>query len=299
MPRLDFDALWDYQHPDQTEIAFRQLLQKAEYAHDRSYHLQLLTQIARTQGLQRQFAEAHHTLDLVKDQLSPPLVVPTIRYLLERGRVFNSSGQPAEAGVWFHQAWKIAHVHDEAAFFAVDAAHMLAIAASSFEEKTAWNQTALGHALASHDERARGWCGSLYNNLGWTYHDQGDYQRALEYLEQALAWQQEHGKVRERRIAQWCIARTLRSLQRTSEALALQQKLLAEWEKSEEEQDGYVSEEIAECLLALGRTAESRPYFAQAYALLSQDIWLVAQEKERLARLKQLGEESEEASGLQ
>jgi tetratricopeptide (TPR) repeat protein len=297
MLQFDFDALWDYQRPDQTEVVFRQLLQKAEHAHDRSYHLQLLTQIARTQGLQRQFAEAHHTLDLVKDQLSTPLVVPTIRYLLERGRVFNSSGQPVEARVWFQQIWELARMHEEAAFFAVDAAHMLAIATSSFEEKTAWNQTALDAALASPDERARGWCGSLYNNLGWTYHDQGAYQRALDYFEQALAWQQEHGQVRERRIAQWCVARTLRSLQRTTEALALQQELLAEWEASEEEQDGYVFEEIAECLLASGRAAESQPYFARAYAFLSQDIWLVAQEKERLERLKQLGEESEEASG--
>ena len=81
MPQLHFDALWDYQHPDQTEAAFRQLLPQAEHNHDRSYHLQLLTQIARTQGLQRQFAEAHKTLDKVKELLSRELVVPTIRYL--------------------------------------------------------------------------------------------------------------------------------------------------------------------------------------------------------------------------
>ncbi len=297
MTQLDFDALWDYQHPDQTEAVFAQLLNVPERTTDPSYHLQLLTQIARAQGLQRQFAEAHHTLDRVKDHLSPELVLPTIRYLLERGRVFNSSGQPNEAQIWFQQAWELARGHEEAAFCAVDAAHMLAIAAGSFEEKTTWNQTALDYAEASPDERARGWCGALYNNLGWTYHDQGDYGRALDYFQQALAWQQEHGTVREVRIAQWCVGRALRSLHRTAEALALQQKLLAEWEKSEEEQDGYVFEEIAECLLILGRPAESRPYFAQAYAFLSQDIWLVAQEKERLERLKQLGEESEEASG--
>ena len=295
MTQLDFDALWNYQHPDQTEAAFAQLLQAPERNNDPSYRLQLLTQIARAQGLQRQFAEAHHTLDRVKDGLSPELVVPTIRYLLERGRVFNSSGQPNEAQVWFQQAWELARGLEEAAFFAVDAAHMLAIAASSFEEKTIWNQTALDYAEASPDELARGWCGSLYNNLGWTYHDQGAYDRALDYFQRALSWQQEHGTAREVRIAQWCVGRTLRSLQRTAEALALQQELLAAWEKSEEEQDGYVFEEIAECLLTLGRVAESRPYFAQAYAFLSRDIWLAAQEKERLERLKQLGEESEEA----
>lgn len=290
MPQSDFDALWDYEHPDQTEIVFRQLLPQAEYSHGRSYYLQLLTQIARTQSLQRKFVEAHQTLDKVKEELSTELVTPTIRYLLERGRTFNSSGQPGEALTLFQQAWELASKHAEEAFFAVDAAHMLAIASDTFEEKVTWNTTALHYAEASTDERARGWCGSLYNNLGWTYHEQGGYERALEYFEKALQWQQEHGAGREVRIARWCIGRTLRSLGRVPEALALQEDLLAEWENSGEEQDGYVFEEIAECLLASGRAAESQPYFAQAYGLLSQDSWLVAQEKERLQRLKQLSE---------
>jgi tetratricopeptide (TPR) repeat protein len=294
MPQCDFDTLWDYRHPDQTEAAFRQLLPQAEQNHDRSYHLQLLTQIARAQGLQRQFAEAHSTLDRVKEQLHPELVLPTIRYLLEQGRVFNSSGQPGEAQTWFLQAWELAQEHEEEAFFAVDSAHMLVIATSSFEEKVTWSNIALQYALASTDKRARGWCGSLYNNLGWTYHEQGEYERALECFQKALQWQQEYGTIRERSIACWCVGRTLRSLQRTAEALALQQELLAAWEKSTEEQDGYVFEEIAECLLALGRASESRPYFARAYAWLSQDLWLAAEEKERLERLERLGEESEE-----
>ncbi len=294
MSTYDFDTLWDYQHPDQTEVIFRQLLAQAEHISDNSYHLQLLTQIARTQGLQRKFAEAHATLDKVEDQLGPELTIPTIRYFLERGRVFNSSGQAGEAQSWFQQAWELAREDETAAFFAVDAAHMLAIAASTPEEKAIRNQAALDYARASSDELARGWIGPLYNNLGWTYHDQGAYQRALGYFEQALTWQQEHGTVREIRIARWCIGRTLRSLQRTAEALALQQNLLAEWEQSGEQQDGYVSEEIAECLLILGRTAESRAYFAQAYTLLSQDIWLVAQQNERLQRLKRLSQEPDE-----
>ncbi len=295
MPQLDFDALWNYQHPDQTEASFRQLLPQAEHGGDRSYHLQLLTQIARAQGLQRNFAGAHKTLDEAQEQLSAELVSPTIRYLLERGRVFNSSGQPGEAQTLFQQAWELARMHEEEAFFAVDAAHMLAIASGSFEEKIAWNVVALRSAETSPDEKARAWCGSLYNNLGWTYHDQGEYERALEYFEKALQWQQEYGMAREIRIARWCIGRTLRSLQRLTEALALQQELLAEWQTSEEEQDGYVYEEIAECLLALGRATESRSYFGQAYETLSKDPWLLARENERLQRLKQLSEESEDA----
>ena len=54
------------------------------------------------------------------------------------------------------------------------------------------------------------------------------------------------------RIARWCVARCLRSLDRTEEALAEQQALAAELEAIGET-DAYVAEEIAECLSALGR----------------------------------------------
>ena len=60
---LDFDSLWNYDDPAATEQQFRELLPAAESSGDKSYHLQLLTQIARAQGLQRQFEAAHQTLD--------------------------------------------------------------------------------------------------------------------------------------------------------------------------------------------------------------------------------------------
>ena len=55
------------------------------------------------------------------------------------------------------------------------------------------------------------------------------------------------------------------------------------------ENDGYVYEEMAECLTLLGRSAEARPYFELAYRQLSQDPWLVENEPARLERLKEVG----------
>jgi len=51
---------------------------------------------SRTQGLQRDFAAAHQTLDAVQSELTDDLCRARVRYLLERGRVFNSSGRPEE-----------------------------------------------------------------------------------------------------------------------------------------------------------------------------------------------------------
>jgi hypothetical protein len=54
------------------------------------------------------------------------------------------------------------------------------------------------------------------------------------------------------------------------------------------ESDGYNFEEIGECMLLMNKQKEAKPYFQKAFALLSKDIWLQANEKERLERLKKL-----------
>ena len=90
MPALpDFDSLWDYDRPRESERRFRELLPLAESAGDPSYHLQLLTQVARALGLQRRFDEAHRLLDLVEQRLEQRLATARVRYLLERGRALD------------------------------------------------------------------------------------------------------------------------------------------------------------------------------------------------------------------
>ncbi|MCA0457570.1 MAG: tetratricopeptide repeat protein [Chloroflexi bacterium] len=283
---LDFDNLWNYDDPATTERQFRQLLMAGFTIQDAAYRAQLLTQIARAQGLQRHFEAAHQTLDQAAKLLTPELMTARVRYLLERGRVFNSSEKVDQARPLFLQAFQLAQSAEED-FYAVDAAHMLAIVESG-DEQLAWNLKALTLAEASEQPRAKKWLGSLYNNIGWTHHDAGRYDEALTIFEKALAWHKEYGKPSTLRIAKWSVARALRSLGRVDEALERQRALLVEHEQAGTS-DGYVSEEIAECLLLLGKTDEARPHFARAYAELSQDSWLVENEVSRLERLKQLG----------
>src|SRR5207247_681442 len=104
----DLDTLWDYQNPAETERRFLEVLPQAQASGDAPYYLELMTQLARTQGLQRQFKNAHATLDYVEQRLEdqPPRVV--IRYLLERGRTFNSSKQRDDSRPYFLEAWRIA-----------------------------------------------------------------------------------------------------------------------------------------------------------------------------------------------
>lgn len=280
----DFDSLWDYSQPDHTETRFREVL--LQIPEDDPALLELLTQIARAQGLQRKFEKAHQTLDQVVRRLGGVASRPQIRYLLERGRVCNSSGDRDQARPFFEQALDLATQLNED-YYAVDALHMLAII-SLPRQSLDLNRQAIRRAESSADARARSWLGSLYNNLGWAYHDVGEYASALEAFEKAVAYRRAKGSVRETRVALWCVARALRSLDRVEEALSSQMALKAELE-SAGESDGFVFEEIAECLLTLKRTEEACRYFSKAYEVLSADAALAEHEPERLARLKKLG----------
>jgi len=284
--RVDFDALWDYDDPAATEAKFRELLPAARASGDLSYLLQLETQIARTQGLQRDFEGAHRTLDAVEARLPEGRTVERVRYLLERGRTLNSSKHPEEAKLLFIEAWDTARAVG-ADGFAVDAAHMVAIVETP-EGSLRWNEKAIAYAEASGKPEAARWLGSLYNNTGWTLHDQGEYERALGLFEKALALREKQAKAGPIRIARWCVARTLRSLERYDEALGIQEELERECAETGES-DGYVQEELGELYLVAGRVEEAKPHFARAYEILSQDAWLMDSEPERVARLKELG----------
>ncbi|MEX0788523.1 MAG: tetratricopeptide repeat protein, partial [Anaerolineales bacterium] len=209
-----------------------------------------------------------------------------VRLMLERGRLHNSSGDPSAARVHFAEAWAAARNSKEDAL-AVDAAHMLAIVAEG-EEAMRWNTTALEVAENSADPKARRWRASLLNNLGWTHHDGGDFESARGCFERAVPLRQEAGDARELRIARWCVARSLRSTGRVEEALRQQRDILESSQAQGLEPDGYGSEEIGECLRLLGRQAEARPHFAEAFRLLSLDSGLAKTEPERMARLREL-----------
>jgi tetratricopeptide (TPR) repeat protein len=281
----DFDELWDYSQPEKTEERFRALLSEAEASGDVSYLAQLLTQIGRTQGLQKDFEGAHRTLDRADGLLSDDLPVARIRALLERSRMLNSSGHPGASIQYFLEAWELAREQGED-FHAVDAAHMLGVVEPPTEQ-LAWSVRALELAKSSEQPRARTWLGPLYNNLGWSYHDLGRYEDALQTFERSLEWRREQKQPKETRIAAWTVGRCLRSLGRLEEALDLQRENLNAAQEAGEA-GGVIEEEIGECLVALGRSTEARQHFHRAYGALSKDSWLVEHETARLKRVKEL-----------
>jgi tetratricopeptide (TPR) repeat protein len=277
----DFNDLWDYNNPAETEQVFRRILSDAASSDD-GYYLQLKTQIGRTLGLQGRFEEAHTILDEVEAEMAGGDMVE-VRYLLERGRAFNSGKRAAEAVPLFKRSFEIAE-WIAADFYAVDALHMLGIAAETAEERMDWNLKAIEYAKASNQERANNWLASLFNNTAWGLFDAGRHEEALDLFRQAQTLQEKRGNERLIGIARWCVAKTLRVMGRVEEGLAILWDLEAEGKE-----DGFTEEEIGECFLALGDEEAARPYFKLAYDLLFQIDW-VAEDTARIERLKSLAE---------
>ncbi len=280
----EFDKLWNYNDPASTEVKFREILTQINPREKSSDYLQLLTQIARTQSLQKRFDEAHKILDTIIPNLSDENSIEKIRYFLERGRTFNSCGDKRNAEVCFRKALDTAQELKQD-FYSIDAIHMLAIIATP-EESVQLNEDAILLAENSEQERAKNWLGSLYNNLAWSYFDKGEFDKALSIFLRALKWREDRGQAYETFLAKWCVARTLRAMNRIDEAIKIQLALFEELVETDRK-DGYVYEELAELYLLLNDPVH-KMYFQFAYNELVQDAWLAKNEPARLDRLKQL-----------
>jgi tetratricopeptide (TPR) repeat protein len=272
---------WDFDRPDLSEERFRAILDRPGI--DPVFRVEVLTHLARAQGLQGRFEEGHATLDTAERELPNGQPRIAARIKLERGRLFNTARQPSEAISPFLDAWTMAFrakADDEA----IDAAHMLALVVEG-DERLAWNRRAFDMATKSTDPRGRAWRATLANNIGWELFERNDLVGALETFRQAQQFREEARQPIETIIAKWAVARTLRALDRIDEALAIQQALHAELKRLGKT-DHYVEEELGECLWAANRREEARPWLQKALDGFSQDDWMVENEAERLDRLR-------------
>jgi tetratricopeptide (TPR) repeat protein len=274
--------LWNFSNPGESEQRFRDAMTHAQG----DLRLELQTQIARTYSLRRRFDEAHRLLDEIEPRLQDAGLKPRLRYLLERGRTFNSSGNQAAARALFVQAWELARPADEEDL-AIDAAHMVAIVDGG-EKALQWNLMALPLAINARDAEARRWKASLLNNIGYELKMLGRHDEALDYFRKAVAAYEERGDKGSIRVAHWMVANALRMLRRYDEALALQLGLEKQY-AADGEVDGYVLEEIAELYDALGDAARARPYFRRAAEELGKDAAFAKDDRRRLARLRERG----------
>lgn len=235
---IDVAPLWDFDDPAGSAQRFREAAATA----GGPARLVLLTQLARGEGLQERYDDAHRILDEVAAAEDADAEVG-VRLALERGRALRSSGDPAAAAPLFDTAVADARRAGLEALM-VDAMHMVALVAPE-DRQLELNREALAAARAATDPVARAWEASLLNNIGMSLVGVGDLDAALDAFREALAACERLGKpARTIRVARWMVGWVLRLLGRTAEALAVQEALAAELAAAGAE-DPYVDEELA------------------------------------------------------
>ncbi len=272
-------ASWDFDDLAATETAFCALLAAETSDGGRA---EILTQLARVQGLRDDFADGERLLEEA-EALAGHDAAARVRIDLERGRLRRSSGDREAAFPLFESAFEAATDAGEA-FLAGDAAHMAALAAPDRTGFVAWTER--GMAIAESDDEARHWLGPLLNNLGWELYEAQEHTAALDAFEKALdARLSEPENAAAIEIARYSVAKTLRALGRPEEAAVLLEQAVA-WADGEGEPDGWFHEELAESYSDLGRRADAAEQARRALALLPAAD--PSFEGERAARLESL-----------
>ncbi|APR98422.1 hypothetical protein ASM33_04020 [Wolbachia endosymbiont of Folsomia candida] len=287
----NFDDLFTG-NPENIEENLSALLLQAKALENKSVYLQILSQIALAQAMQKKFDLAHKTLDKAEASLASEYELAQVRILLERGRVFHQSGNIDEALPLFKMSYELSRKH-EFDFHTINAAHMVAIVEKNVDEKIVWNKKAIDLAQKTQDKRAYAWLGAIYNNLAQNYIEAEQYSEAHSAFKQSKNFGEDRGDVIIVRGAKWGIARSLRSLNCLDEALSVQLALLEEYKTIAKKGElpvelmvvgrGLVYEELAEIHLA-----HMKKYAALAYQDLSKDPWCIKLIPERLEKMKEL-----------
>ncbi len=267
--------LWDFGDLDESERRFRARLDDEP---DNAGRAEVLTQLARVEGLRGSFDVADKLLDEAAELAQSERVVGAV-IDLERGRVRRSSGDKDAAYPLFVSAFEVARSAGQT-FLAADAAHMAALAAPDRDGFVAWTE----RGLATGDPY---WPGSLLNNLGWEYFDAGDHAEALGAFERALeARQRFPERPAEIAIARYAVAKALLGLGRSREAADTLEQAVA-WTEQVGKPDGWFHEELAAAYADLDdeRAAEQARL---ALPLLERDD--PSFEGERADRLRALAE---------
>ncbi len=279
----NLETVWNYQDPEGSEFRFRELTSQANQ--DRGYHIELLTQLARSVCLQRRYDDAHAILDEAEALLGDRLDRPRLRCHLERSRILNDTGHVEES---IEQAQKAIEVGDEIGEhrLTADALHMIAYVVRDDEEAVRLHNVAI-EFCEKHvsDLRIERWLATLHINVGDKYEALGRFSEGIESVDRGIGLCEKLGLTTKVLGSRCLLARLHRLDGRLDQAMGIMDAV-----RKTGFAQGWLHEEFAECLLAAGQREESKAQFRRAYELFSKDPWYPPTQGARLERIKRLAE---------
>jgi hypothetical protein len=185
-------------------VEYRAAAQAAKSSGDASSEVEALAQVARMHSLAKppRLDEARAELRRAQEVASPDHPWGWTRYLGVRGILEREGGDKTQALATFVE------YHDYALARglytrAIDAAHHAAIVAPPAEQLR-WAKRGIAAAEAGDEE---GWLAVLWNNLGASHEDRGDWKAAVEAYAKAKHYHDRRGGPLQKLAAAWALGR--------------------------------------------------------------------------------------------
>ncbi|OQW50409.1 MAG: hypothetical protein A4S09_01045 [Proteobacteria bacterium SG_bin7] len=281
----NFDGLWNSMDLSLVETQLREKLSQTETQNDRKRAISLLTYLARVLSFNSFFKEAAATLDQARQILvtGPSFKPFEVRVLIEEGRHHSLSGNIRNAQNCFALAMNLAsETHQD--YFVVEASFLLSLVVPA-KDQNQWLRQALKVAQNTESSDTKFWLPHIYLASGWHAFDFRAFVEAHKFFELARDCEVLPSSRFDSDAGVWAIARVLRALGRTVEALRIQEGLLAKGHPSGVNM-GHIYLELAECHQLLQNHSEAKSNFEKAHLTLSIDPWYANNKIDDLSRMK-------------
>jgi tetratricopeptide (TPR) repeat protein len=257
------DAIFGQRKHAEALPLYRAAAERGASEKDRAVEVQALAQVARCFSLKKELAEGRTWLARAEKAASPDEPHGWSRLLGVRGIFEREEGDKAKAKATFVEMYEYCRAR-KLERRAVDAIHHIAIVVP-LEEQPAWALKGIEAATTTGDEA---WLAVLWNNLGATYEDLKQPEKALDAYLKARELHHRTGGPVQKLAADWAVGHTYRLCGKQAEARPRLEKTLAEAEALYAKEKGDWLEWVGWCRKDLGETLIAQGEHAKGLALL-------------------------------
>lgn len=220
------DSVFNSGNYEGSRSLYEEAVKLAEADTNHSDLAEAYSMIARCYLITDKKEEGRHWIDKAGAVASEEQPEGWSRYLGVRGRFQWQDKEMGAATETFKDMYEYCSRH-KLHSRAIDAAHMVAITGTP-EQQVEWGLKGIKQAEKGD---LGGWLGPLWNNLGWTYEDQKQYDKCLEAYTKAREYHYKHGTDRNKAVADWAVGHAHRLLGNTTEAVKWLNPLVPKFEE--------------------------------------------------------------------
>ena len=246
------DALFQEREYGKAEELYTRTAETARIEFNRPVETEALAQLARLSLIAGDIEKGRAILSEAAARVSDSDPMGWSRYLGVKGRFEWKDNDLAKARETFDQMYVYCNTN---ALWgrSVDAANMIAIVSDSTEEQIEWSKRGIETAESGGEEQ---WLGPLWNNLGVTYYDIGQYDSALEAFQNARRYHWEYSSETAKLFADYHVGMAYRALGQFDKAAQWLRPVLAWAERlGDHSAIGQACEDLGEVAIATGDRA--------------------------------------------